>query len=253
MITENIFWVALSIIFGIALGIVAHYLPNGKWKPSINGAFLIIVAACAWNFEWIGNDNIVLEHLLWLIMLIAMLVTGGVYSRKYRLQRHFGFAIEQEKTNSAVAKAVFESIIHSLEKKPVEKLTKDKLRIYALSNMHVFLDSGLCDMGKAEIAIRSFESYLEKYDDVELYESYILTLELTYQYEKAREKAIALLDSPATKRIALEFLSSYTYCSAGLQSFSDCINFKEELIQCTTDIGEKLRLEQELQAMKNRQ
>ena len=253
MITENILWVALSIIFGIALGIIAHYLPNGKWKSSIDGAFLIIAAACIWTLEGIVNDNIALKHLLWLIMLIAMLVTGGVYSRKYRLQRHFGFAIEQEKTNSVVAKATFESIIYSLEKKPIEKLSKDKLRIYALSNMHVFLDSGLNDRERAETAIRAFELYLEEYDDVELYESYILTLELTYQYAKARDKAILLLDSPTTKRIALEFLSSYTYCSAGLQSFSDCINFKEELIQCTTDIGEKLRLEQELQAMKNRQ
>ncbi|MDP4121339.1 MAG: hypothetical protein Q8876_09860 [Bacillota bacterium] len=79
-----------------------------------------------------------------------------------------------------------------------------------------------------------------------------MILELTYQYEKSYDLLISLLHDSSTKKLALKFLSSYTYCAEKLQKFSDFISYKKELINITNDTEEKKKLQNELEIYVNK-
>lgn len=173
-----------------------------------------------------------------------------------KIQDLFESAMNEIQSTPLTAKKKFEEIIDLLGNISFEECSKEYIYIFALSNMSLFQISRWNDMGKAETSIASFEFLLEKYiDEIEDYESvyepYIVILELTYQYKKARTLLLKLMQCPQTKKIALKFLSSYAYCAEGLQTFNDCISFKEQLIRITDDLEEKQKLEKELKAMKD--
>ena len=49
--------------------------------------------------------------------------------------------------------------------------------------------------------------------------------------------------------LALEWLSLSTYALDGYQTFSDCISYKEQLIELTDDPDERRRHKKELETM----
>ena len=74
-------------------------------------------------------------------------------------------------------------------------------------------------------------------------------LEFSHQYEKSWCFLQSILSHHETKKVALNFLSSYTYCAEGLQNIKKCIEYKEELIALTTNEEEQEKLQLELQTM----
>ncbi len=131
-------------------------------------------------------------------------------------------------------------------------MSDEELRIFALSNMQLLIITGIEEGKYADKALEAFELIIKrKKGTPEIYEAYILILELTYQYEKSYDLLLSLLHDGNTKELALKFLSSYTYCAEKLQSFSDFISCKKELINMTKDLEDKKKLQKELQIYKN--
>ena len=144
------------------------------------------------------------------------------------------------KKDHKLAKSLYEKVVEEIGNKPIHEMDDSELRFFALSKMRIFLSSEFRDVDSSEKAIHSFELYLERNDnDVEIYGEYILVLEMTHQYEKAKDVLISLFTKESMKEVALKFLSSYTYCAEKLQSFDECINYKKQLIDITADPMEK--------------
>ena len=167
-----------------------------------------------------------------------------------QVKKAYHKALEALRSDAETAKPEFEYVLSLLSNKPLTGCSPDELRIFAMSCYYLFLISHAGDTEKAEKAVKAFESYFEtdKFD-IETYEAYIVTLELTYQYKKAKSVLMTLLKQEAMKKTALKFLSSYAYAAEGLQSFEDCIGYKKELISIETDPDGKKRLQNELNAM----
>ena len=151
------------------------------------------------------------------------------------------------------ARKLFEQIIQLIGDKPISVHHDNELRILALSYKNLFLISRLRDDLFATKSIEAFEMYFKKnYLDTEMYDSYILLLELTYQYRKSNEILNNLLANSETKELALKYLSSIVYQIEGLQTLDDCVNYKQQLIEMSRDEHEKARLQKELITLKER-
>ena len=154
------------------------------------------------------------------------------------------------KKDHLLAKPLYEKIIHEIGDKPIHEMNDMELRFFARSKARIFLSSLMSDIDNSEKAIDAFELFFEKNDhDIRMYEEYILTLELTYQYEKAHGVLQKMLRNEHLKPTSLAFLSSFVYCAEGLQSSNDCLMYKKQLIDITADPKERRRLQKELEAL----
>ena len=159
-------------------------------------------------------------------------------------------AKEYDKKDHKIAMELYKKIINKMENKSIDEMNDVELRLFSISNQHVFLASKFSNSTSCDQAIKAFELYFLKYNcNIEMYEAYVLLLELTYQYEKAKEVLDQLLKADSTKPLALKFLSSYVYAAEKLQSVEECINYKKQLIKITDDPIERKRLEKELSSM----
>ena len=149
--------------------------------------------------------------------------------RMNTLENLFKQAEEFNKKDSIFAKSIYEKIIDQIGVKDICEMDTIELRYFALSKMRIFLSTNLNDTESSEEAIGAFELFFRTNDnDAEMYSSYILLLELTYQYKRAYYTLLEMLKNEKLKPSALTFLSSYVYCSEGLQSNDECIAYEKQ-------------------------
>ena len=169
-----------------------------------------------------------------------------------KIKEAYEKAIEAIRYDAEAAKSEFEYVLTMIGSKSLAAYSPDELRIYALSNAELFIISKFADAEKAEKAVEAFELYFETTkDDIKAYEAYILTLELSYRYERAKAALMTLLEREPTRKTALKFLSSYAYVAEGLQSSEECATYKAELISLSNDPDEIRSLQGELDSMNN--
>ncbi|HNX15230.1 MAG TPA: hypothetical protein PKH29_10325 [Oscillospiraceae bacterium] len=85
-------------------------------------------------------------------------------------------------------------------------MSDEELRIFALSNMQLLIITGIEEGKYADKALEAFELIIKrKKGTPEIYEAYILILELTYQYEKSYDLLLSLLHDGNAKELALNF------------------------------------------------
>ena len=156
------------------------------------------------------------------------------------------------KTDHCKAKELYHRIVDEIGDKSIDEMDDSELRFFALSQQRIFLSSQFQDIESSDRAVEAFELFFERDEhDVETYSEYILTLELTYQYEKQFKVLRDLLSKDGMKPLALSFLSSISFSAEGLQTYDDCLRYKEQLIDVTDDPKEKKRLQKELDDLKN--
>jgi hypothetical protein len=103
----------------------------------------------------------------------------------------------------------------------------------AIFARNIFLDSAyLDDLESAQCAIQAYERIIALgYREAAIYESYILVLELTYQYEKSFALLKQLYNEPQFHECALKFLSGFCYCAEGLMTMDEHMKYKKESIK----------------------
>lgn len=150
---------------------------------------------------------------------------------------------------SGKALEIYKEIVALLCHQP-DILSSSELRILIISAEKVFLYSGKYDIQDSTYIASLCELFLcQSSNDSQICEIYVFMLEFSHQYEKSWYFLQSILSYHETKKVALNFLSSYTYCAEGLQNIKKCIEYKEELIALTTNEEEQEKLQLELQTM----
>ncbi len=151
--------------------------------------------------------------------------------------------------SSSKALEIYKEIVALLCHQP-DILSSSELCLLIVSAEKVFLYSEKNDIQDSIYIANLCELYLcQSSNDSQICEIYVFMLEFSHQYEKSWHFLQSILSHHETKKVALNFLSSYTYCAEGLQNIEKCIEYKEELITLTTNEEEKEKLRLELQTM----
>lgn len=164
----------------------------------------------------------------------------------------FKEAEELMSKDGQLANVAFKQVLEFFEGKTIEELTDYELRYYTLCYQRIFLYSGIkdCASASANESKKGFDMLISRDKlDADIYEDYILLLDLTYEYEKERDFLLGLLEDDGLKLMALKWLSVPTFEFNGLQSHEETKEYLEQRTELTTDIDEKERLIKALEDM----
>ncbi len=140
------------------------------------------------------------------------------------VQSLFYQAIQIEKQNHQASYEYFNDIIQVLQPK---NRSLEEEKIYAICNMKMFIASKFGEIQYANISIRSFQRYLSiQPEDSEVRFYLVDILELSYQYDKAFQQLLILLNQKETKDEAIERLLSEVYVIEGLLTKEQLENIK---------------------------